>query len=78
MMGVADILKTIAEDKSLVLFNTVALSNSDSDILTRTLHLTRKQLYAVSPPCGSKKHLLKIYWLGHVYQDLVSITNHHV
>jgi hypothetical protein len=46
MMGVADILKTIAEDKSLVLFNTIALSNSDSDILIRTLHLTRKQLYA--------------------------------
>ena len=46
MMGVADVLKTIAEDKSLVLFNAIALSNSDSDILISTLHLTRKQYYA--------------------------------
>ena len=46
MMAVADVLKTIAEDKSLVLFNTIALSNSDSDILMSTLHLTRKQYYA--------------------------------
>src|SRR5215831_12282465 len=45
MMGVADVLKTIAEDKSLVLFNAIALSNSDSDILISTLHLTRKQYY---------------------------------
>ena len=45
-MGVADILKTIADDKSLVLFNTIAFSNSDSDILISTLHLTRKQYYA--------------------------------
>src|SRR5215467_7714292 len=46
MMAVADLLKTIAEDKSLVLFNAIALSNSDSDILISTLHLTRKQYYA--------------------------------
>src|SRR5215472_10520670 len=44
MMAVADVLKTIAEDKSLVLFNAIALSNSDSDI--STLQLTRKQYYA--------------------------------
>src|SRR5215831_353786 len=46
MTAVADVLKTIAEDKSLVLFNTIALSNSDSDILITTLHLSRKQYYA--------------------------------
>src|SRR5215831_19149974 len=46
MMAVADILKTIADDKTLLLFNTIALSNSDSDILISTLHLTRKQYYA--------------------------------
>src|SRR5215469_1259687 len=46
MMAVADVLKTIAEDKSLVLFNAIAFSNSDSDILISTLHLTRKQYYA--------------------------------
>jgi hypothetical protein len=45
MMTVTDVLKAIAEDKSLVLFNAIALSNSDSDILTSTLHLTRKQYY---------------------------------
>ena len=46
MMALADVLKTLAEDKSLVLFNTIALSNGDSDILISTLHLTRKQYYA--------------------------------
>jgi hypothetical protein len=46
MMAVADVLKTIADDKSLVLLNAIALSNSDSDILISTLHLTRKQYYA--------------------------------
>ena len=45
MMTVADVLKTIADDKSLVLFNAIALSNSDSDILISILHLTRKQYY---------------------------------
>jgi len=45
-MAVADVLKTIAGDKSLLLFNTIALSNSDSDILITTLHLSRKQYYA--------------------------------
>ena len=44
-MAVADVLKTIADDKSLVLLNTIALSNGDSDILVSTLHLTRKQYY---------------------------------
>ena len=46
MMAVAHVLKTIADDKSLVLLNTIALSNGDSDNRIRTLHLTRKQYYA--------------------------------
>ena len=46
MMTLADVLKTLAEDKSLVLFNTIALSNGDSDILISTPPLTRKQYYA--------------------------------
>ncbi|MGB6531965.1 MAG: hypothetical protein WBF33_27985 [Candidatus Nitrosopolaris sp.] len=46
MTTVADVLKTIADDKSLVLFNTIALSNDDSDILISTLQLTRKQYYS--------------------------------
>ncbi|MFY9870602.1 MAG: hypothetical protein WAK17_12860 [Candidatus Nitrosopolaris sp.] len=46
MTTVVDVLKTIADDKSLVLFNTIALSNDDSDILISTLQLTRKQYYS--------------------------------
>src|ERR1700680_2138933 len=42
----ADILKAIADDKSLVLFNTIANAGGDSDILIRRLDLTRKQYYA--------------------------------
>jgi len=43
---VTDVLKTIADDKSLVLFNTIALSNGDIDISLSTLGLTRKQYYS--------------------------------
>jgi len=43
---VTDIVKTIAEDKSLVLFNTIGLSNGDIDICLSALELTRKQYYS--------------------------------
>jgi hypothetical protein len=47
MISIADVLDTISDDKSLVLFNTIALSNSDgSDILISKLKLTRKQYYS--------------------------------
>jgi predicted transcriptional regulator len=46
MTAVSDVLKTIADDKTLVLFNTIALSNSDSDICVSALALTRKQFYS--------------------------------
>jgi hypothetical protein len=46
MTTVVDVLKTIADDKSLVIFNTIGLSNGDSDILISTLQLTRKQYYS--------------------------------
>lgn len=46
MTTVTEVLKTIADDKSLVLFDTIALSNGDSDILLSTLELTRKQYYS--------------------------------
>src|SRR5215472_14520683 len=46
MILVADVIKMIADDKSLMLLNTIALSNGDSDILISSLHLTRKQYYA--------------------------------
>lgn len=47
MISIADVLDTISDDKSLVLFNTIALSNSDgSDVLISNLKLTRKQYYS--------------------------------
>jgi hypothetical protein len=47
MVSIDDVLDTISDDKSLVLFNTIALSNSDgSDILISKLNLTRKQYYS--------------------------------
>ena len=42
----ADILKAIADDKSLVLFNTIANAGGDTDILIGRLDLTRKQYYS--------------------------------
>jgi len=42
----SDILKAIADDKSLVLFNTIANAGGGSDILIRRLDLTRKQYYS--------------------------------
>lgn len=42
----ANILKAIADDKSLVLFNTVAIAGGNSDILISRLGLTRKQYYS--------------------------------
>ena len=46
MTTVGEILKIIVDDKSLVLFNTIALSNCDSDICIKALKLTRKQYYS--------------------------------
>jgi hypothetical protein len=43
---VTDVLKTISDDKSLVLFNAIALSNGDTDICISALELTRKQYYS--------------------------------
>jgi predicted transcriptional regulator len=50
MTTVADVLRTIADYKSLVLFNTIALSNGDSDIFISKLGLTRKQYYSRLSP----------------------------
>jgi predicted transcriptional regulator len=46
MTTVVDVLKTIADDKSLLLFNTIALSNVDSDMVISALAFTRKQYYS--------------------------------
>jgi hypothetical protein len=44
-VSIANILKAIADDKSLVLFNTIAIAGGDSDILITRLGVTRKQFY---------------------------------
>jgi hypothetical protein len=46
LLSVSDILSAISNDKSLVLFNTVALEAGNSDILRTRLELTRKQYYS--------------------------------
>ena len=45
-VSIANILSTIADDKSLVLFNTIAIAGGDSDILITRLDVTRKQYYS--------------------------------
>ena len=42
----ANILKALADDKSLVLFDTIVIGGGNSDILIRRLGLTRKQYYS--------------------------------
>ncbi len=44
-MSVPNILRAISDDKSIVLFNTIALA-SGGDILISSLKLTRKQYYS--------------------------------
>jgi hypothetical protein len=46
MVSVSDILSAISDDRSLVLFNTIALASGDSSILISRLNLTRKQYYS--------------------------------
>ena len=41
-----DILKTLSETKFLVLFNTIALANGESEIQIRKMGLTTKQYYS--------------------------------
>jgi hypothetical protein len=46
MVSVSDTLSAISDDKSLVLFNTIALASGDSSILISGLNFTRKQYYS--------------------------------
>jgi hypothetical protein len=47
MMSVSDILTAIADDKSLCMFNSIALAQDyDSDLLISNINLSRKQFYA--------------------------------
>ena len=45
-ISIANILSAIADDKSLVLFNTIAIAGGDTDILITRLDVTRKQYYS--------------------------------
>jgi predicted transcriptional regulator len=46
MISPTDVLDAISDDRSLLLFNAIALSNSEtSDILISRLNLSRKQFY---------------------------------
>jgi hypothetical protein len=45
-LSVVDVIQAISDDKSLVLFNTIALASGNSDALKTTLKLTRKKYYS--------------------------------
>jgi hypothetical protein len=45
-LAIVDVIKAISDDKSLVLFNTIALASGNADTLKTTLKLTRKQYYS--------------------------------
>src|SRR2546427_8411586 len=45
-LSIVDVIKAISDDKSLVLFNTIALASGNVDTLKTTLKLTRRQYYS--------------------------------
>ena len=46
LVSVSDTLSAISNDKSLMLFNIIALAGGDSSILISRINLTRKQYYS--------------------------------
>ena len=46
MISTVEILKSISDDKGLILFNTIALANGESEIQIRKMGLTSKQFYS--------------------------------
>ena len=44
--SVTDVLKKISDDKTLTLFNSIAVSNEDGNILLREMNLSKKQYYS--------------------------------
>ena len=46
MRSVVDILNTISDDKSLLLFNTIAITNGEPEIQVRKMGITLKQYYS--------------------------------
>ncbi|MGI8834264.1 MAG: hypothetical protein ACR2IS_16725 [Nitrososphaeraceae archaeon] len=45
MISEANILKAISDDKSLLLFNTIAITNGETEIQVRKMGLSLKQYY---------------------------------
>jgi len=45
-LSIVDVVEAISDDKSLMLFNTIAQASGDSDNLKSTLKLTRRQYYS--------------------------------
>lgn len=43
---ISALFKALSDDKSLMIFNTVAMSPGDSSVLVQNLNLTRKQYYS--------------------------------
>lgn len=46
LISIEEVLKSISDDKSLVLFNTIALANGETEIQIRKMGLTTKQYYS--------------------------------
>jgi predicted transcriptional regulator len=46
LISVMEVLKSISDDKSLVLFNTIALANGETNIQIKKMGLTTKQYYS--------------------------------
>ena len=46
MISVVNILNAISDDKSLLLFNTIAITNGETEIQVRKMGITLKQYYS--------------------------------
>jgi hypothetical protein len=46
MVSMSDTIRAVSNDKSLVLFNTIALASGNTDLLITKLGVTRKQYYS--------------------------------
>ena len=62
----ADVLTSISDDKSLAIFNTIALTGGDSSILISKINLTRKQYYSrLNSLTNSHKEVNAISGISH-------------
>lgn len=87
LVCVADILRAISNDRSLLLFTAVAVSNSESgsDILLSKLRLTRKQYYSriselakanLVTRKNGKYHLTSFGKIVYLYQTIIQKALH--